>query len=78
MNPENKRSKIFVNLIANGKVKNYLRVSLLRTGKFCIETARIKPENWELNVSMPLFDTRRKAENWLKKYYQEYKTEESA
>ena len=64
-----KRNGIYVDLIANGKINNYLRVAFLNTGKFGIETARRKPEKWEYNVSMPVFNTQLKAENWLTTNY---------
>lgn len=65
-----KRNGIFVNPLANGKVNNYLRVAFLKSGRFAIETATGKPENWQYNMSMPIFDTQLEAEDWLTVNYQ--------
>lgn len=65
-----KRNGIFVKSLANGKINNYLRVAFLKSGRFAIETATGKPENWQYNMSMPIFETQREAEDWLTVNYE--------
>ena len=53
--------------LINGKTVQVARVKLLGIGKFAFETSLFGEKPYELNMNMPMFDTEKKANEWIGK-----------
>lgn len=49
----------------NGKLVQTAKIKLLGIGKFSFETSLFGTKPYELNINMPLFNTKEEAHKWI-------------
>ena len=68
--PVNMR-KEYIHRLKSGREVARLRATKLISGRYGIEVKRLNHNDWNVNISLPLFDTKEDAESYLSENYEE-------
>mgnify|MGYP006988927991 CR=1 FL=1 len=63
--------KEYIHRLKTGREVARLKATRLVTGRYGIDVKRLNHDDWNVNISLPLFETKEDAEIYLSEHYEE-------